>query len=801
MNRPLLPVLLAATLVTTACRTAPKDEEVFLDDTAALSDDPDGDGLVGDDDCDELDAAVNVGAEEICDGIDNDCDGEIDEGVLLTWYSDTDGDGFGDPSAITEACEPGPGVSSNNNDCDDSNVEVFPGATEWCNGIDDNCDGAIDETGNDTYYRDADGDGHGTPDDSIEGCDDIEGYSRLDDDCDDTNAEVYPGAEEVCNDLDDDCDAQVDEGLIAAYYADADLDGYGDVTAATEACEPPPGHSETPGDCDDTNAEIHPGADEVCNEIDDDCDALIDADDPDLDPSSTGTWYTDTDGDGYGDPSTVLTTCDQPPGTVADGGDCDDGDASVHPGATEVCNGLDDDCDSLVDDDDTSLDSTTGGIWYTDADTDGYGDLGSPVSACTQPSGTVTDTSDCDDADAAVNPGATEVCNSIDDDCDTLVDDNDTSLDTSTGSTWYIDADTDGYGDLGSPVSACAQPSGTVTDTSDCDDADAAVNPGATEVCNAIDDDCDTLIDDADPSVDASTATTWYDDADLDGYGDASGSTVSCSAPSGTVADDTDCDDTDSSVNPGAEELCNGTDDDCSGSLSWLEADDDGNGLYACEEAVWLRSSSGTSNSPTYTGTSGSSEAAALLTSLGITSDTARLSTDGLSSSWLDNIGVLVMMGQSTDGALSSAQAADLEAWVDAGGSLVFMGYHPTTAGCDMLDSLPSSWGMACNRSALGTSWGGAVTSFATHPITSGLSSIYGAGGEYWTVSSPASAIATESGGSPVVVVVEPGDGRVVLFADEWAFYNAGTGSADISVGDNELFVDNIWSWATDLPL
>ena len=138
------------------------------------------------------------------------------------------------------------------------------------------------------------------------------------DDRDDTDPAVSPSADEVCNELDDDCDGDVDEGLINSWYRDSDSDGYGDVTQTVEDCAAPSGFTATPGDCDDTDAEIHPGAAEICNQLDDDCDTLVDADDPDLDPTSVATWYADADMDGYGDAATALETCDPPSGMVAD---------------------------------------------------------------------------------------------------------------------------------------------------------------------------------------------------------------------------------------------------------------------------------------------------------------------------------------------------------------------------------------------------------------------------------------------------------------------------------------------------
>lgn len=118
-----------------------------------------------------------------------------------------------------------------------------------------------------------------------------------------------------------------------------------------------------------------------------------------------------------------------------------------------------------------------------------------------------------------------------------------------------------------------------------------------------------------------------------------------------------------------------------------------------------------------------------------------------------------------------------------------------------MVDSLPAAWGITCNASLTGSSWGGSVSSFSTHPVTTGVSSASGLGGEQWTVASPAQTVASTGSGSPFVVVVEPGDGRVVAVSDEWLMYNAGTGSADISAADHSTLVDNIWIWTTGLPL
>jgi hypothetical protein len=160
---------------------------------------------------------------------------------------------------------------------------------------------------------------------------------------------------------------------------------------------------------------------------------------------------------------------------------------------------------------------------------------------------------DCDDADAGINPGATETCNGVDDDCDGQIDEG-------VKTTFYRDADGDAYGNADVTTQACNAPTGYVADNTDCNDADEAINPGATESCNGVDDDCDGQIDEG-------VKTTFYRDADSDSYGNADVTTQACTAPTGYVADNTDCKDADEAINPGATESCNGVDDDCDGQI------------------------------------------------------------------------------------------------------------------------------------------------------------------------------------------------------------------------------------------
>jgi hypothetical protein len=235
-------------------------------------------------------------------------------------------------------------------DCDDGDAEVAPGLDEVCDGKDNDCDGETDEGAIDVQavYLDGDGDGYGTPDSVAARCGVPEGFADNALDCDDRDPDIRPGAEERCNQADDDCDGTVDEDPVdgTPFYPDFDRDGYGGEAGRVLACTAPPGHLTVGGDCNDNRAAVNPEGVEVCDRfgIDEDCDGLVNDADPDV--AETVPWFEDLDGDGFGDRDRPVFACEAPAGRIAEGRDCRDDLVAVNPDAETVCgNGLDDNCD------------------------------------------------------------------------------------------------------------------------------------------------------------------------------------------------------------------------------------------------------------------------------------------------------------------------------------------------------------------------------------------------------------------------------------------------------------------------
>ncbi|GEM_PF-3383157 len=283
-------------------------DEDFADDNEdgrvdCLEVDADGDGVLPwQGDCDDENPDTYEGAEEICDGLDNDCDGFPD--MDIGGEADRDADG-------SLSCE----------DCDDLDGINFPGNPEVCDGQDNDCDGRIDNGVLPTWYQDEDGDGYGRDDVSVQSCLNIDGYSQLNGDCADDDPFRSPGLAEVCDQIDNDCDQFVDQGVLLEWYVDADLDGYGNRDQIVWDCTQPEGYSSFDTDCDAADPAVYPGADEICDRKDSNCDGFIPAE--------------EIDGDGDD-----VTICEN---------DCDDANPLIYDAAPEACSGIDENCDGTPD--------------------------------------------------------------------------------------------------------------------------------------------------------------------------------------------------------------------------------------------------------------------------------------------------------------------------------------------------------------------------------------------------------------------------------------------------------------------
>ncbi|MBI5607395.1 MAG: putative metal-binding motif-containing protein [Deltaproteobacteria bacterium] len=559
--------------------------------------DSDGDGVDNPADCSPSNAAVHPGAAEVCNGLDDDCDGSTDaagSGGCSPYFGDADQDGFGF-GLVQCLCQPtGVATAKNNQDCDDGNPSVNPGTAEKCgNDKDDDCNGEVDEEGAAgclTLYFDPDGDGYGN-DDKACLCSKQGVYqAEKSGDCAPKNSAISPGATEVCNGVDDNCKGGTDEAGAdgcSNYYADGDGDGVGKAGPTQCLCAPAGTFTAlVAGDCNDGLAAVKPGATEACDSLDNDCNGKTD------EPGATGckTWYVDKDGDSYGVAGEGSCLClAYPPYSTQKGGDCNDSNNQVSPQAQELCDGVDNDCDGKTDEE-----GATGCTNYLlDADGDAYGVSGQSKCLCKSAAPyTAANGGDCNDKSSTVHPAASEACDTVDNNCDGLTD----TANATGCSSFFQDGDGDGYGTpYAAPKCLCSPSVPFTTATSgDCNDGDKAVYPGAAEVCNGKDDNCDGSSDPAG----SGGCSTYYADGDGDGFGSSNSAQCLCAASSPfTAGKGGDCSDQNAAVHPGATESCNSLDDDCNGktdesggsSKYYLDADGDGfgtgNPVTACGPA------------------------------------------------------------------------------------------------------------------------------------------------------------------------------------------------------------------------
>jgi alpha-tubulin suppressor-like RCC1 family protein len=580
---------------------------------------------------------------ESCNAIDDNCNGSTDEGLTITCYPDADNDTYAPMAAMGTAVCPVTGrafvggcptnttnraPSAGNVDCNDMNAGINPGAAETCDAamVDENCDGVA----NPSMLCACSGS-------AMRSCPLPGACAAGNQTCSSGSwgaCSISPVAES-CNGIDDNCNGSTDEGLTVMCYPDVDNDTYAPMASTATAVCPVTGRAAVGGcptnmtnrqpsagnaDCNDMNPSINPGSVEVCDAamVDENCDGMAN---PAALCACSGS---------------ATRPCPLPGACAAGSQTCSSGSwgaCSISP-VGESCNGIDDNCNGSTDEGLTIS-------CYADADNDTYPPMGAtPSSVCPVTGrgfvgGCPTNTTnrppgagatDCADMNAAINPGATEVCDMamVDENCDGMA--NPASLCACSGSTtrpcplpgacaagtqtcssgaWgacsispvtescngiddncngttdegltvtcYTDNDNDGYSPSGAtPVQVCpaagrSAVGGCPTSLTNRSPATPdCIDSNAARNPGAVEA-CNGIDDDCDGMVDEGVLGTFWPDVDGDGYGNAAGTSVqACTTPIGYAPNSTDCDDTTRNRRPGLTETCDGLDNDCNGTV------------------------------------------------------------------------------------------------------------------------------------------------------------------------------------------------------------------------------------------
>lgn len=565
-------------------------------------------------DCDDNNNLINPNATEVCDGIDNNCDLNIDESLpTFTYYLDADNDGFGDLNFTTTDCSVPAGYSVNSLDCNDANNQINPNATDIpANNIDEDCSGAdaplvplmlgiyeftqpsacpVTATAVTTQPTTAT---FGTFSSTGVNCQGAGNVYNNNDWNTTTTIDLTEYAEfsitaNECQSLDLDriafnhrCSAT---GGTPTWYVRSSLDNY-----TTDLGTGISGNNNNQN-LDDTV--ILGTAFDAISTVTfrfyltgiGTTGATFRFDNVSLYGNAIAitpqTFYADTDNDGFGDLAVDSLSCSIPVGYVLNSTDCNDSDSLINPNTVWF---LDNDLDNFGNVTNTIiscsqpsgyvLDSTdcndndnqiTGSImYYVDADNDTYGDFATGTLYCSNPgTGYVTNSTDCDDSNNAVYPGATEICDGFDNDCIGGIDNGLTFV------TYYTDADLDGFG-IGTGQSLCSNPgAGFSIVAGDCNDSNDQVNPDSPEICDGIDNNCANGPDDGLPSI------TYYPDEDGDNFGSGSGLELCSNPGAGFVTVGGDCNDANDQIYPGATEvLDNSIDENCDGVDGYLSVED-----------------------------------------------------------------------------------------------------------------------------------------------------------------------------------------------------------------------------------